>query len=132
MPQAPALAFPVRFRPVLLGGNPIFQNYRMTSVLPRSSDMYQLTTELAYEVSPSLDLTVGVTYSEYDRYFEGGDSFVDPLQNALAGFGGEACAYATPESTAYAKAQAYGSETGATRRLVEALRQDRPVRSIKE
>ena len=28
------------------------------------------------------------------------DNFVDPLQNALAGFGGESCAYATPESRA--------------------------------
>jgi iron complex outermembrane recepter protein len=99
VPQAPALAFPVRFRPVLLGGNPIFQNDRMTSVLPRSSDMYQLTGEVNYEVSRSLDLT-GLTYSEYDRYFEGGDSFVDLLQNALAGFGGETCAYATPQSRA--------------------------------
>src|SRR3990170_8169496 len=98
VPQAPALAFPVRFRPVLMGGNPLFDNARQTSVLPRSSDMYQLTGELGYEVSPSIDLTAGVTYSEYDRYFEGGDSFVDLLQNALAGFGGESCAYATPQS----------------------------------
>jgi iron complex outermembrane recepter protein len=100
VPQAPALAFPVRFRPVLMGGNPLFDNERMTSVLPRSSDMYQLTGELAYELGPSLDLTAGLTYSEYDRYFEGGDSFVDLLQNALAGFGGESCAYATPQSRA--------------------------------
>jgi iron complex outermembrane receptor protein len=96
----PALAFPVRFRPVLMGGNPLFDNARQTSVLPRSSDLYQLTGELAYEVSPSIDLTAGVTYSEYDRYFEGGDSFVDLLQNSLAGFGGESCAYATPQSRA--------------------------------
>src|SRR3990170_2071657 len=100
VPKAPALAFPVRFRPLLMGGNPGFDNDRQTSVLPRSSDMYQLTGELAYEVSPSIDLTAGVTYSEYDRYFEGGDSFVDLLQNALAGFGGESCAYATPQSRA--------------------------------
>jgi len=100
VPQAPALAFPVRFRPVLTGGNPLFDNERQTSVLPRSSDMYQFTGELAYELSPSIDLTAGVTYSEYDRYFEGGDSFVDLLQNALAGFGGEDCAYATPQSRA--------------------------------
>ncbi len=100
VPQTPALAYPVRFRPVLMGGNPLFDNERQTSVLPRSSDMYQLTGELAYQLSPSIDLTVGLTYSEYDRYFEGGDSFVDLLQNALAGFGGESCAYATPQSRA--------------------------------
>lgn len=100
VPQAPALAFPVRFRPVLMGGNPLFENDRQTSVLPRSSDMYQFTGELTYELGPSIDVTAGVTYSEYDRYFEGGDSFVDMLQNALAGFGGESCAYATPQSRA--------------------------------
>jgi len=100
VPQQPALAFPVRFRPVLMGGNPLFENSRNTSVLPRSSDVYQLSGELAFELAPRLDLTAGVTYSEYDRYFEGGDSFVDLLQNALAGFGGESCAYATPQSRA--------------------------------
>ena len=99
-PQAPALAYPVRFRPVLMGGNPVFENERMTSVLPRSSDLYQLTGELAIELGASLDLTAGLTWSEYDRYFEGGDSFVDLLQNALAGFGGESCAFATPQSRA--------------------------------
>jgi iron complex outermembrane receptor protein len=100
LPQQPALAFPVRFRPLLLGGNPLFDNDRMTSVLPRSSDMYQLTGELAVELTPDLDLSAGLTWSRYDRYFEGGDSFVDLLQNALAGFGGEGCAYASPQSRA--------------------------------
>ena len=100
LPQTPALAYPVRFRPVLMGGNALFDNDRQTSVLPRSSDMYQFTGELTYELSPSIGLTAGMTYSEYDRYFEGGDSFVDLLQNALAGFGGESCAYATPQSRA--------------------------------
>jgi iron complex outermembrane recepter protein len=100
VPQAPALAYPVRFRPVLTGGNPLFDNDRQTAVLPRSSDMYQFTGELDVELGASLDLVAGVTYSEYDRYFEGGDSFVDLLQNALAGFGGESCAYATPQARA--------------------------------
>lgn len=100
VPQAPALAYPVRFRPVLTGGNPLFDNDRQTAVLPRSSDMYQFTGELTAELAPAIDLTAGVTYSEYDRYFEGGDSFVDLLQNALAGFGGQDCAYATPQSRA--------------------------------
>ena len=100
VPQAPALAYPVRFRPVLLGGNPMFDNDRRTSVLPRSSNLYQVAGELTYRVGPRFDLILGGSYSEYDRYFEGGDSFVDPLQNALAGFGGETCAYATPQSRA--------------------------------
>ncbi len=99
-PAQSALAYPVRFRPVLTGGNPLFGNDRQTAVLPRSSDMYQFTGELDVELGASLDLVAGLTYSEYDRYFEGGDSFVDLLQNALAGFGGESCAYATPQSRA--------------------------------
>lgn len=99
-PEAPALAYPVRFRPVLLGGNPLFDNDRNTAVVPRSADMYQLTATLDYALAPALDLTAGVTWSEYDRYFEGTDNFVDLLQNALAGFGGADCAYATPQSRA--------------------------------
>lgn len=100
VPQAPVLAYPVRFRPVLLGGNPLFDNDRQAAVLPRHSNMYQFTGELDAKLTSSLTLTAGLTYSEYDRYFEGGDSFVDLLQNALAGFGGETCAYATPQSRA--------------------------------
>ena len=99
-PQAPALAYPVRFRPVLTGGNPLFDNDRQTAVVPRNTDMYQATGELNADLSPSIRLTAGVSFSEYDRYFEATDNFVDPLQNALAGFGGESCAYATPESRA--------------------------------
>src|SRR5690606_19208742 len=68
-PEAPALAYPVRFRPVLLGGNPLFDNDRNTAVVPRSADMYQLTATLDYALAPALDLTTGVTWSEYDRYF---------------------------------------------------------------
>ncbi|WP_126174030.1 TonB-dependent receptor plug domain-containing protein [Altericroceibacterium xinjiangense] len=99
-PQSSALAYPVRFRPLLLGGNPLFDNSRMAAKLPRNSDLYQVTGELAYDLAPALTLTGGVTFSEYDRYFEGGDNFVDLFQNALAGFGGENCAYATPQSRA--------------------------------
>ncbi|HYD25157.1 MAG TPA: TonB-dependent receptor [Croceibacterium sp.] len=99
-PQAPALAYPVRFRPVLTGGNPLFDNARQTAVVPRSSELYQLTGEVAVELTRAIDVRAGVTYSEYDRYFEGTDNFVDLLQNALAGFGGETCAYATPQSRA--------------------------------
>src|SRR5690606_24769 len=112
VPQAPALAFPVRFRPVLMGGNPLFDNGRNTAVVPRSSDLYQLTGELTFELSPALDLAAGVTWSEYDRYFEGTDSFVDLLQNALAGFGGEGCAYATPQSRAGLTAQQLAAVAG--------------------
>ncbi len=99
-PVQPALAFPVRFRPLLLGGNPVFDNARGSAVLPRDSDLYRATAELTVQLPRGLELALGATYSEYDRYFEGGDSFVDLLQNALAGFGGESCPYATPQSRA--------------------------------
>jgi iron complex outermembrane receptor protein len=100
MPQAPALAYPVRFRPVLMGGNSLFDNDRNTAVVPRSSELFQVTGEFVQELSPSLTLTAGATWSKYDRYFEATDNFVDLLQNALAGFGGDGCAYATPQSRA--------------------------------
>jgi len=99
-PQAPALAYPVRFRPFLLSGNPLFDNERNTARLPRHSDAYQFTAELRADLGAGLDLTGGVTYSEYDRFFTVGDSFVDLLQNALAGFGGADCAYASAASRA--------------------------------
>ncbi|AKH42097.1 iron complex outermembrane receptor protein [Altererythrobacter atlanticus] len=99
-PQAPALAYPVRFRPMLLSGNPLFDNGRNTARLPRNSDAYQFTGEVRADLGGSLELTGGVTYSEYDRYFVVGDSFVDLLQNAMAGFGGADCAYATAASRA--------------------------------
>ena len=99
-PAQSALAFPVRFRPVLLGGNPLFDNPRHAAVLPRNSQVYQGTAELTAQLAPDLRLTAGATYSQYDRWFEGGDSFVDLFQNALAGFGGPTCAYATPQSRA--------------------------------
>jgi iron complex outermembrane receptor protein len=100
LPQAPALAYPVRFRPVLTGGNALFDNARRTAVVPRHSELYQFSGELTAALTPAIDLTAGLTYSEYDRYFEATDNYVDLLQNALAGFGGESCAYASPQSRA--------------------------------
>ncbi|RPF70878.1 TonB-dependent receptor domain-containing protein [Aurantiacibacter spongiae] len=99
-PAAAALAYPVRFRPLLAGGNPLFDNDRNVAALDRNSDAYQIAAELTYEVGSDLTLTAGATYSEYDRFFEVGDSFVDYLQNALAGFGGPDCAFADPASRA--------------------------------
>ena len=99
-PQTPALAYPVRFRPMLLGGNPLFDNERQAAVVDRSSDMYQFTAELDVDLTPTIELTTWANYAEYDRWFQGTDNFVDLLQNALAGFGGENCAYATPASRA--------------------------------
>jgi iron complex outermembrane receptor protein len=99
-PLAPALAYPVRFRPLLAGGNPLFDNDRNTATAPRDSDSYQATAELRMELGSDLELTASGTYSEYDRYFEVADSFVDLLQNALAGFGGPSCAYADPRARA--------------------------------
>ena len=100
VPAAPALAYPVRFRPFLLGGNPVFDNDRGSARLPRDSDAYQVTAEVVSEITPALQVRSSVTYSEYDRFFTVGDSFTDLLQNALAGFGGPDCAYATPQSRA--------------------------------
>jgi len=100
MPQAPALAYPVRFRPLLADGNPLFDNHRGSAALPRHSEAIQATAEFTTPLSDAIDLTAGATFSDYHRWFTVGDSFVDLLQNALAGFGGPDCAYASPQSRA--------------------------------
>jgi iron complex outermembrane receptor protein len=98
-PLAPALAFPVLFRPVLLGGNPLFGG-RGSATSPRISDQMMVSAELDVTLSDRLNFTTGVTYSRYDRSFEGTDTFGDLFQNALAGFGGPNCAYASTASRA--------------------------------
>lgn len=98
-PLAPALAFPVLFRPVLLGGNPLFDG-RGSATSPRVSDQYMISGELNWAASDKIDFKVGATYSRYERAFEGTDTFGDLFQNALAGFGGPNCAYASTASRA--------------------------------
>jgi iron complex outermembrane receptor protein len=112
LPLTGALAYPVRFRPVLTGGNPLFDNDRNTAVVPRSSEMYQISGQIVASLSPSLSLTSGVTWSMYDRYFEATDNFVDLLQNSLAGFGGPNCAYATAQSRAGMSAEQLAAVAG--------------------
>ena len=95
----PAIAFPVLFRPVLLGGNPLFGG-RGSATSPRTSDQMMFSGELTVDVTDKLSLQSSVTYSRYDRSFEGTDTFGDMFQNALAGFGGANCAYASTASRA--------------------------------
>ncbi len=102
-PTQGASAFPVLFRPALLGGNPSFlngKNDRGSAFSPRVSDQVFLSGELRYELTPSLDLTGSLTYSQYDRSVGGTDTLGDLLQNALAGFGGPNCAYSSTASRA--------------------------------
>ena len=98
-PLAPALAFPVLFRPVLLGGNPLFPG-RGSATSPRISDQMMVTAELDTKLSDKLNFTTSLTYSRYERAFEGTDTFGDLFQNALAGFGGPSCAYSSSASRA--------------------------------
>lgn len=104
IPLAPAIAFPVLFRPALLGGNPVFAqipgNDRGSAFSKRESDSIRFTGELRYRVTSDIDLTASGTYSQYYRDSEGTDTFGDLLQNALAGFGGPNCAYASTASRA--------------------------------
>ncbi|HVR92047.1 MAG TPA: TonB-dependent receptor [Novosphingobium sp.] len=101
-PTQPALAFPVLFRPALLGGNPLFRgidgNDRGSAVSNRVSDEFFVSGELNFELGNDLNLNTGVTYSEYHRTVDGTDTFGDLLQNALAGFGGPNCALASTSS----------------------------------
>jgi iron complex outermembrane recepter protein len=104
VPLAPAIAFPVLFRPALLGGNPVFAqiegNDRGSAFSKRESDSIRFTAEMRYRVTSDIDLTASGTYSQYYRDTEGTDTFGDLLQNALAGFGGPNCAYASTASRA--------------------------------
>lgn len=93
----PATAFPVLFRPVLLGGNPL-EGGRRSSTSPRVSDQLMFNADLEFELSDNLDFRVSLTHSEYDRKFGGTDTFGDLFQNALSGFGGPNCAYASSAS----------------------------------
>ncbi len=98
-PLAPAISAPVLFRPVLLGGNPLFGD-RGSATSPRTSDQMMVSAQLTVDVSDKLSLQSSLTYSQYDRSFEGTDTFGDMFQNALAGFGGANCAYASTASRA--------------------------------
>ena len=93
----PATAFPVLFRPTLLGGNPL-NSGRKSSTSPRVSDQILLSADLDFELTADIDLRVGLTHSEYDRKFGGTDTFGDLFQNALAGFGGPNCQYSSTAS----------------------------------
>ena len=102
-PLAPALAFPVLFRPFVLGGNPLFTqpgNDRNSAFSQRQSESVRFTADLEWKITPDLRLNGGVTFSEYRRGIEGTDTFGDLLQNALAGFGGPNCAFASAASRA--------------------------------
>jgi iron complex outermembrane receptor protein len=98
-PLAEASAFPVLFRPVLLGGNALFPG-RGSATSPRISDQMMVSAELDTALTDKLNFTTSVTYSRYDRSFEGTDTFGDLFQNALAGFGGPNCAYSSTASRA--------------------------------
>ncbi len=103
VPLAPALAFPVLFRPALLGGNPVFlggDNDRGSAFSKRQSDDIRITGDLSWNITPDLNLTASGTYSQYYREMVGTDTFGDLLQNALSGFGGPDCAYASTASRA--------------------------------
>ena len=76
LPIAPALAFPVRFRPMLAGGNPLFDNDRGSAALPRHSEAWQATAQLSAPLTSTIDVTASATFSQYHRYFTVGDSFV--------------------------------------------------------
>ena len=111
-PAQAALAFPVRFRPFLVGGNPLFDNDRRTAALDRTSQSVQLTAQAVHQLDDGLALTAGLTWSSYFRRFEVGDAFVDLFQNALAGFGGPDCRFASPASRAGLSAEQLATVAG--------------------
>jgi iron complex outermembrane receptor protein len=98
-----AFGAPVLFRPFLLGGNPLFQggsNDRGSTVSKRETEAMRFTGDLSVDLTDNLNFTTGFSWSEYLRDYDGTDTFGDLLQNALAGFGGPSCAYASTASRA--------------------------------
>ncbi|OWK33738.1 TonB-dependent receptor plug domain-containing protein [Sphingomonas dokdonensis] len=98
-----AIGLPVLFRPFLLSGNPLFKNGsndRGSAVSKRDTEAFRFTADVNVQLSSSIDFATGFTFSQYDRDYDGTDSFGDLLQNALAGFGGPNCAYASTASRA--------------------------------
>ncbi|WP_179187146.1 TonB-dependent receptor domain-containing protein [Sphingomonas sp. TZW2008] len=98
-----AAGLPVLFRPFLLGGNPLFDNGsndRGSAVSKRDTEALRFTAEANVRLTDNLDFSTGFTFSEYLRDYDGTDTFGDLLQNALAGFGGPTCAYASTASRA--------------------------------
>ena len=97
------LAFPVLFRPALLGGNPSEfseNNSRGSAIGPRKSDSIRVSAVSTSNLTDTITLESSVTYHYYERFIAGTDSFGDLVQNALAGFGGVNCALASPASRA--------------------------------
>jgi iron complex outermembrane receptor protein len=98
-----AVGLPVLFRPFLLGGNPLFQNEdndRGSTVSKRDTEAFRFTADLNVKLSSALDFAASFTFSQYERDYDGTDAFGDLLQNALAGFGGPNCPYASTASRA--------------------------------
>ncbi len=98
-----AVGLPVLFRPFLLGGNPLFQdekNNRGSAISKRETEAYRFTADVHVKLTSDIDFNTGLTFSEYSRDYDGTDAFGDLLQNAMAGFGGPNCPYASTASRA--------------------------------
>ena len=101
-PLTAATAFPILFRPALLGGNALYkdQDSRGSSIIPRKGESVRFTADLSWAVTSDINLDAGFTYSSYKRRQAFADTFGDLFQNALSGFGGANCAYASSASRA--------------------------------
>ena len=83
-----AIAFPVLFRPALLGGNPLYPG-RGSATSPRVSNEYMASVDLDYALTDKLNLTSSVTYSEYVRSFGGTDTFGECYKTLWRGLVGQ-------------------------------------------
>lgn len=98
-----AVGLPVLFRPFLLGGNPLFQNEsndRGSTISKRDTEALRFTADVNVRLTSAIDFAASFTFSEYERDYNGTDAFGDLLQNAMAGFGGPNCPYASTASRA--------------------------------
>ncbi|WP_375391917.1 TonB-dependent receptor domain-containing protein [uncultured Sphingomonas sp.] len=87
------------FRPYLTGGNPLFLDDSKESGSSRAegkNERFRATVDVSGDITSSINYDLGVTYDDYNKYFDGYDSFGDRVQRALLGLGGYNCTGTTP------------------------------------
>ena len=90
-----AVLFPtLLYRPFMVGGNPLFEgNPDSIGSQPgrRESELTWFSLGFDGTFESGVEWNLNYTHSEYDRYFDGYDSFGDRVQLALLGYGGPNC-----------------------------------------
>lgn len=97
-----AALFPtLLFRPFMVGGNPMFEgdpDGLGAQSGDRESESMRFTAELNGKFSETLQFQTSLMYHEYERYYDGWDTFGDRVHLALNGYGGANSDFSAPGS----------------------------------